>query len=68
MSAASEGAGPAMGDVRPLMPLYRPTPVIVMRPLPYAGGPKRTRDIAKGCTTPGTKNVLGWKNPYTEYP
>ena len=34
LSAASMGAGPAMGDGNPLMPQYRPTPVFEMRPLP----------------------------------
>ena len=33
-SAASVGAGLATGDGRPLMPLYRPTPVFEMQPLP----------------------------------
>ena len=34
MPAASVGAGPVMEDGRPLMPLYRPTPVFKVRSLP----------------------------------
>ena len=30
----SVGGGPSIGDGRPLMPRYRPTPIFEMQPLP----------------------------------
>ena len=68
LSAARVGAGPAMADRTPVMPLYGPILIFEIRPLPWWGSPKRTTtDTAMGSTSCETKIVWGWQILYTEY-